>query len=35
MSVELDSLLTHSPEVRHDRVRTAGTGITIHRVAVL
>ena len=35
MSVELDSLLTHSPEVRHDRVRIAGTGITIHRVAVL
>ncbi len=35
MSVELDSLLTHSPEVRHDRVRVAGTGITVHRVAVL
>jgi uncharacterized protein (DUF433 family) len=35
MGVELDSLLTHSPEVRHDRVRIAGTGITVHRVAVL
>jgi len=35
MSVELDSLLTHSPDVRHDRVRIAGTGITVHRVAVL
>lgn len=35
MSVELNSLLTHSPEVRHDRVRVAGTGITVHRVAVL
>lgn len=35
MSVELDSLLTHSPEVRHGRVRIAGTGITVHRVAVL
>ncbi len=35
MSVELDSLLTHSPEVRHDRVRIAGTGITVHRVALL
>jgi uncharacterized protein (DUF433 family) len=35
MSVELDSLLTHSLEVRHDRVRIAGTGITVHRVAVL
>lgn len=35
MSVELDSLLTHSPEVRNDRVRIAGTGITVHRIAVL
>jgi uncharacterized protein (DUF433 family) len=35
MSVELDSLLTRSPEVRHGRVRIAGTGITVHRVAVL
>ena len=35
MSVELDSLLTHAPDVRHDRVRIAGTGITVHRVAVL
>jgi uncharacterized protein (DUF433 family) len=35
MSVELDSLLTRSPEVRHDRVRIAGTGITVHRIAVL
>ena len=35
MSVELDSLLTHSPEVRHGRVRIAGTGITVHRIAVL
>jgi len=35
MSVELDSMLTHSPDVRHDRVRIAGTGITVHRIAVL
>ena len=35
MSIELDSLLTHSPDVRHDRVRIAGTGITVHRIAVL
>ena len=35
MSVELDSLLTHSPDVRHDRVRVAGTGITVHRIAIL
>jgi uncharacterized protein (DUF433 family) len=35
VSVELDSLLTHSQDVRNDRVRIAGTGITVHRVAVL
>jgi uncharacterized protein (DUF433 family) len=35
MSVELDSLLTHSSDLRHDRVRVAGTGITVHRIAVL
>jgi hypothetical protein len=35
MSVELDSLLTHSPEVRHGRVRIAGAGITARRAAVL
>ena len=35
MSVELDSLLTHSPELRHGRVRISGTGITVHRVAAL
>lgn len=35
MGVELDSLLTHSPDVRHDRVRVAGTGITVHRIAIL
>jgi uncharacterized protein (DUF433 family) len=35
MSVELDSLLTRSPDVRHDRVRIAGTGITVHRIALL
>lgn len=35
MSVELDSLLAHSPDVRRDRVRVAGTGITVHRIAIL
>jgi uncharacterized protein (DUF433 family) len=35
MGVELDSLLTHSPDVRHDRVRVAGTGITVHRIVIL
>ncbi len=35
MGTAIDSLLTHSPDIRHDRVRIAGTGITVHRVAVL
>lgn len=35
MSVELDSLLIHSPDMRHDRVRITGTGITVHRIAIL
>ena len=35
MSVALDSPLTHSPDIRHDRVRIAGTGITVHRIAIL
>jgi uncharacterized protein (DUF433 family) len=35
MSIELDSLLIHSPDMRHDRVRIAGTGITVHRIAIL
>jgi uncharacterized protein (DUF433 family) len=34
VSVELDSL-THSQDVRNGRVRIAGTGITVQRVAVL
>src|SRR5215210_3451164 len=35
MSVELASLLTRSPEVRHGRVRLARPAITVHRVAIL
>lgn len=33
MSVEINSLLVKSPEIRHGRPRIAGTGITIHRIA--
>jgi uncharacterized protein (DUF433 family) len=36
MSIEeIGSLLTHSPEMRHDRPRVAGTGMTVHRIAIL
>ncbi len=35
MSMEISSLLERSPDVRHDRVRIAGTGITVHRIAIL
>jgi len=33
MSVEIDSLLVRSPEIRNGRPRIAGTGITVHRIA--
>ncbi len=32
---EVSSLLTRSPELRHNRMCVAGTGITVHRVAIL
>jgi uncharacterized protein (DUF433 family) len=35
MRPEISSLLERSPDVRHERVRISGTGITVHRVAVL
>ncbi len=35
MGHEISSLLARSPELRHDRVCIAGTGITIHRIAIL
>jgi len=35
MSTEISSLLTSSPEIRHGRPRIAGTGITVHRIAIL
>ena len=35
MSKNLDSLLAQRPDVRHGRPCVAGTGITVHRVAIL
>ncbi|HMF57256.1 MAG TPA: DUF433 domain-containing protein [Pyrinomonadaceae bacterium] len=35
MSIEIGSLLTRSPEIRHGRPCVAGTGISVHRVAIL
>ncbi len=35
MSLEISSLLTRSPELRHDRMCISGTGITVHRIAIL
>ena len=34
MSIGLETLLTSSPEIRHGRPRIAGTGITVHRIAI-
>lgn len=35
MSMELGTLLSFSPEVRHGRPCISGTGISVHRIAVL
>lgn len=35
MSVEIGTLLVSSPEIRHGRPRIAGTGITVHRIAIM
>ncbi len=35
MSTEIDSLLTSSPEIRNGRPCIAGTGISVHRIAIL
>jgi uncharacterized protein (DUF433 family) len=32
--ISIDTLLTSSPEIRHGRPRIAGTGITVHRIAI-
>ena len=35
MSMELGALLSSSPEIRHGRPCIRGTGISVHRIAVL
>jgi uncharacterized protein (DUF433 family) len=35
MSTNLDALITNTPGVRHGRPCIAGTGITVHRIAIL
>ena len=35
MSTEIDSLLISAPEIRNGRPCIAGTGISVHRVAIL
>lgn len=35
MAVILDSLLMHSSDVHRGRARVVGTGITVHRIALL
>ena len=35
MNVELGALLSSSPEIRHGRPCIRGTGISVHRIAVL
>ena len=35
MSKNLDSLLVQRPDVRHGRPCVAGTGISVHRIAIL
>src|SRR5215212_6199786 len=35
MSVEIGSMIVSSPEIRHGRPRIAGTGITVHRIAIM
>jgi len=34
MSVEINNLLVSSPDIRNGRPRIAGTGITVHRIAI-
>lgn len=35
MSTEINPLLTFNPQIRHGRACIAGTGITVHRIALL
>ena len=34
MSVDIGSLVVISPDMQHNRLRIAGTGITVHRIAL-
>lgn len=34
MSNNINSLIVSTPDVRHGRPRIAGTGITVHRIAI-
>lgn len=34
MSVKIDNLLASNPDIRHGRPIIAGTGITVHRIAI-
>jgi uncharacterized protein (DUF433 family) len=35
MSTEISTLITSTPDIRHGRPCIAGTGITIHRIAIM
>jgi uncharacterized protein (DUF433 family) len=35
MNTEIGSLITSTPEIRHGRPCIAGTGITVHRIAIM
>lgn len=34
MSVDIGSMIVSTPEIRHGRPRIAGTGLTVHRIAI-